>query len=113
MFAFTPAAAQQIKETAIDTGTQAMALRIAARMGDDGTAEYGMGFDDPSDEDIKLNLDGITVIIAPDSQPLLNNTVLDYIQISPDEFNFIFMDAGDSACGSSSCGGCGCPGTAH
>ncbi|MEI8170241.1 MAG: hypothetical protein WCG50_11235 [Rhodoferax sp.] len=111
MFALTPAAARQIHVTANDSGAQEMALRIAARIGPDGTMEFGMGFDDPKDEDMKLDLDGIAVVIADDSQVLLADTVLDYVELNPGEFNFIFMDAASSSCatepGASGGGGCG------
>lgn len=126
MFALTPAAARQIQVTANDTGAQEMALRIAARIGTDGSMEFGMGFDDPTDEDMKLDLDGVAVVIADDSQVLLADTVLDYVELNPGEFNFIFMDAGAAACdtppaasgggcGGGSCGGggCGSSGRAH
>ena len=130
MFALTPAAARQILETANDTGAQAMALRVAARIGVDGTTEYGMGFDDTQDDDLKLDLDGVAVVIADGSQALLDDTVLDYVELNPGEFNFIFMDANltecttDAApsggsCGSGGCGGggggggCGSSGRTH
>jgi iron-sulfur cluster assembly protein len=132
MFALTPAAARQIHTTANDTGAQEMALRIAARVGADGSLEFGMGFDDPTDEDMKLDLDGVAVVIADDSQALLADTVLDYVELNPGEFNFIFMDAtststcssGQAAtassgggCGNGGCGGggggCGSSGRAH
>ena len=128
MFALTPAAARQIQETANDTGAQEMALRIAARVGTDGTLEFGMGFDDTKDEDLKLDLNGVAVVIADDSQALLADTVLDYVELNPGEFNFIFMDANQAnesscaieqaatvggGCGSGGCGGGGCGGSAH
>ena len=126
MFALTSAAARQIQETANDTGAQEMALRIAARISTDGALEFGMGFDDPTDDDMKLDLIGVAVIIANDSQELLADTVLDYVELNPGEFNFIFMDANQAlesscstgqassgsggGCGSGSCGGGGCGG---
>lgn len=119
MFALTPAASRQIQESALATGAQEMALRIAARPGTDGATEYGMGFDDPTEEDLKLDLGGISVVIADDSQELLAATVLDYVELNPGEFNFIFMQASHSqrasgqasaggGCGGASCGGASC-----
>lgn len=119
MFTLTSAAARQIQQTASASGALEMALRIAARVDADGSMQYGMGFDDPKDEDMKLDLDGVAVVIGDESQELLADTVLDYVELNPGEFNFIFIDArqfqgvpapaSSGGCGSGGCssGGCG------
>ena len=96
MFTLTSAAARQIQQAASDSGAQEMALRIAAKVDADGSMQYGMGFDDPKDEDMKLDLDGVAVVIADESQVLLDVTVLDYVELKPGEFNFIFIDGRQS-----------------
>jgi len=96
MFTLTNAAARQIQQAASASGTQEMALRIAAKVDADGSMQYGMGFDDPKDEDMKLDLDGVAVVIADESQALLDDTVLDYVELEPGEFNFIFIDGRQS-----------------
>lgn len=119
MFSLTSAAAQQIRQTATDSGAQDLALRIAARLGADGTLECGMGFDEPSDEDLKLDIEGVAIVIAEEHQALLDDTLLDFVELEPGEFNFIFADqeslgaepndapaAKSSGCGGGSCGGC-------
>ncbi len=118
MFTLTSAAAQQIVQAASSSGAQEMALRIAARIEADGSVQYGMGFDDPRDEDMKLELEGVAVVIADESQEWLDDTVLDFVELEPGEFNFIFIDARQSqgapeqappgGCGSGSCSGGGC-----
>jgi iron-sulfur cluster assembly protein len=125
MFTLTSAAAQQIQQAANDSGAQEMALRVAARLDPDGSMQYGMGFDDPKDEDLKLDLDGVSVVIGGESQELLTATVLDYVELTPGEFNFIFSEMESSqfatekpasgGCGSGACGngGCGSKGRAH
>lgn len=116
MFTLTSAAARQIQQTASSSGAQEMALRIAAKVDADGAMQYGMGFDDPKEEDMKLDLDGVAVVIANESQVLLVDTVLDYVELNPGEFNFIFIEASQSQCApvqASSGGGCssgGCSG---
>ncbi|MDP2368176.1 hypothetical protein [Rhodoferax sp.] len=125
MFTLTSAAAQQVRQAASASGAQEMALRIAAKIDADGSVQYGMGFDDPKDEDMKLDLDGVAVVIAEDFQPVLENIVLDYVELEPGQFNFIFMDArqmepapvpsggcGGGTCGSGGCGG-GAKGPTH
>lgn len=127
MFALTSAAARQIQQAASASGAQEMALRIAARVDVDGSMQYGMGFDDPKDEDLKLDLDGVAIVIADGSQDLLADTVLDYVELNPGEFNFIFIDgrqsesapeqasSGGGGCSSGGCsgGGCGSTGRTH
>ena len=104
-----------------------MALRIAAKIDADGSMQFGMGFDDPKDEDMKLDLDGVAVVIADESQVLLADIVLDYVELNPGEFNFIFIDGSQSSCATEqassggcssagsgcSSGGCGSTGRAH
>lgn len=129
MFTLTSAAARQIQQAADSSGAQEMALRVAAKVDADGSTQYGMGFDDPNDEDMKLDLDGVAVVIAGDSQELLIDTVLDYVELEPGEFNFIFIDGsqsqgapeqaspGGGGCGGGSggcsSGGCGSTGRTH
>ena len=123
MFALTTAAAKQIQQAAIAGGTAEMALRVAAKVDTDGSLQYGMGFDDPQEEDMKLNLEGVAVVIGGESQQLLFDTVLDFVELNPGEFNFIFMqtshpscdfvaaDSGD--CASTGCAGCASKGMPH
>ncbi len=115
MFSITRAAALQIQQAATASDASKMALRIAARPEVDGSLQYGMGFDDPRDEDLKLELHGIAVVIGGESQDLLDNTVLDFVELHPGEFNFIFSESSASNCatGQTSAGGCsnaGCGG---
>jgi iron-sulfur cluster assembly protein len=121
MFTLSSAAARQIQQAAIASGAQEMVLRIAARVDADGSMQYGMGFDEPNDEDMKLDLDGVAVVIADEHQELLNGTLLDYVELQPGEFNFIVIDdrqpqgapeqASPGGCGSGGCSGGGCSST--
>lgn len=122
MFTLTSAAARQIRQAASTSGAQEMALRVAARVEADGSLQYGMGFDDPVDEDMKLDLAGVAVVIAGASQELLFDTVLDYVELAPGDFNFIFMDSRQAepapvpsggGCSSGGCGGCASKGASH
>lgn len=108
MFSLTKAAAQQIHRAATDSGATDMALRIAAKVDPDGSLQYGMGFDEPKDEDMRLDLCGIAVVIGGESQELLVDTVLDFVELKPGEFNFIFSESGASSCSSEVRSGGGC-----
>ena len=91
MFNITRAAAQQIQQSAQSSGAAEMALRVAAKRDTQGDLQYGMGFDEPQDEDMKLDLEGVAVIIGNESQELLFDTVLDFVELNPGEFNFVFI----------------------
>jgi iron-sulfur cluster assembly protein len=58
---------------------------------------------------MRLDLGGIAVVIGGESQELLFDTVLDYVELTPGEFNFIFSESSASACATESgpSGGCG------
>jgi iron-sulfur cluster assembly protein len=115
MFTLTSAAAQQIRQAAAASAAHDMALRVAAQRAADGSIEYGMGFDEANDDDMRLLLEGVAVVIADPHQPLLENTVLDFVELEPGEFNFIFAPtAAEPApapkaggCGGGGCGSCG------
>lgn len=114
MFSMTRNATEQILAAAERSNAAGMALRIAARQGADGSIDYGMGFDDQREQDAPLQFGELTVLIAPPSQPLLQDTVLDFVEIEPGEFNFVFAEAEPAApeapapgCGGGGCSKCG------
>ena len=106
MFTLTSAAAKQIHRAARTSAAQGMALRVAARQADDGSVEYGMGFDEARDQDARLMLEGVAVVIADSHQPFLERTVLDFVELNPDEFNFIFIPTADEQVPPARAGGC-------
>ncbi len=119
MIEITPAAAEKIKEALINAPEPGLALRVAARRGDDGGTEFGMGLDERRDQDEEIVTDaGITLLVAPPSLEAVNGTVIDFVEVTPGELNFIFYRAGDlpddaapTSDGGGSCdcgkGGCG------
>lgn len=115
MFTLTSAAAEQIQESARRSAAHDLALRIAARQVDDGSIEYGMGFDDAREDDMRLQIEGVAVVIADPHQPLLEDITLDFVELEPGAFNFIFISgqaeaqptAEPGGCGSGGCSACG------
>ncbi|MFA7239147.1 MAG: iron-sulfur cluster biosynthesis family protein [Sulfuricellaceae bacterium] len=116
MITVTTSAAEQIRQAAANNDAVGMALRIAARREFDGSIQYGMGFDDGTEEDIQVGApEGMMVLVAPEHQELLTGATLDYVEMSPGDFRFIFInpnDTGGSSCstpkqGGGGCGGCG------
>jgi iron-sulfur cluster assembly protein len=108
MFALTPAAAEQIVRAAAAQPDPRPMLRVAAKHDEnDGEMVYGMGFDDQREDDLVVDGDGVTILISPLSQPLLANTTLDFTEVHPGEFQFIFRGGCSTPPAARSCGGCG------
>lgn len=116
MFNVTQAAAQELVSASLRSDAQGMALRVAARQAADGSIEFGMGFDDERQDDEPAQFGELTVLIGSPSKPLLEGTVLDYVEVAPGRFDFIFVPpqpaglAGDepSAAAGADCGGGSC-----
>jgi len=95
MFTLTTAAAAQVLKAAREGGTEGMALRLAASTRPDGGIDYRMGFDDIDEHDIRIETEGVTLIMAPDSVALLDEATMDYVELEPGQFHFIFLNPRD------------------
>ncbi|MCC6608731.1 MAG: iron-sulfur cluster assembly accessory protein [Burkholderiales bacterium] len=88
-FRLTSAAAAQIRRAA--QGENAgLDFRVAAKHGTAGALVYGMGFDVPRENDATAESEGVTVLVAPPSQALLVGASLDFVEVAPGEFQFVF-----------------------
>ena len=97
MITITPAAAKQISASANQGNMEGLSMRIAAKRNPDGSVHYGMGFDDQQLEgDLHINSEGINIVISETSKTLLEGTTLDYVELEPYEFQFIFMNPNDA-----------------
>jgi iron-sulfur cluster assembly protein len=92
---FSPAALEQIKKSVQESEHGNMGLRIAARMTADESINYGIGFDEAKDDDIKFDSEGVTILISPDSEELLHGAHVDYVELEKEGFNFIFLNPND------------------
>ncbi len=106
MFTLTSTAAARIRQAAVEGGMEDLALRVAARREADGSITYGMGFDEAqAGEQPSLLSEGVTVLIASGSKPLLQDTELDFVELEPGQHGFVFVP--QAAPGRSGCGSCG------
>ncbi|WP_133512353.1 HesB/IscA family protein [Candidatus Thiosymbion oneisti] len=96
MFKITTTAAQQVLSTAKQGGTEELPLRLAAHQKPDGSVDYRMGFDDVTDEDIRISSEGIDIVMAPEYVPLLAEATMDFVEIEPGQFHFIFLNPKDA-----------------
>jgi iron-sulfur cluster assembly protein len=95
MIQLTPAAVRQILAAADEAGMEEALLRVAARTdGEGGAVEFGMGFDDRREQDEEILCDGVIVLVSPPSRAALEAVILDYVELSPGEFRFVFGQAG-------------------
>ncbi len=92
MFKVTAAAAEQVLTAAKQGGTEGLSLRMAASRREDGSIDYRMGFDEANEDDIRLNSEGIDIIMSPEYVPLLEQTTLDYVEMEPGQYHFIFLN---------------------
>lgn len=90
MITITPAAAERIRGAAEETGLEAPVLRVAAQVAEDGSLDYGMGFDQSRPGDTTVEVDGIFVVVAERSRELVDGTRIDFVEIEPGDYRFIF-----------------------
>ena len=97
MITITPAATEQIRSSAEKGDMRGLPMRIAAKRNPDGSIHYGMGFDDNKlDGDMHFDADGIEVVIGESSALLMEGTTLDFVEIEPGTWQFIFMNPNDA-----------------
>ena len=96
MITVTSKAAEQIKQSAKQSQMEGMPLRIAAKRADDGSIQYAMGFADQQDEnDMNYTSEGISLMVPPASVDLLKGCTLDFVELEPGQYNFIFLNPND------------------
>lgn len=96
MITITPAAAEQIRASATAGDMDGLAMRIAARRDPDGSIHYGLGFDDNELEgDERLSVAGIDVVIGESSRILVDGMTMDFVEIEPGAWQFIFLNPND------------------
>lgn len=107
MIKITDAAAEQIRAANNNPDVFDMILRVAAYQEEDGSVNYGMGFDTEREADEHVIVNGIQLLIAPSSTPYLQGVTLDFVEMNPGDMRFIFIppysaedapaDSGDAA----------------
>lgn len=93
MITLTPKAAEQIKRDMPphEEGNVVLGLRLGARRLSDGDIEYVMGVDEQREFDFEIAIFGVNILIGPKSRDLLEGITLDFVEIEPNQFGFIFI----------------------
>jgi len=95
MITVTPRAAEQIGRQVREAGLKGQGLRLAARRGEQGSIEYGMGFDEAAEDDVKVAAGDVVLLVSPACTELLSGATLDYVELNPGEMRFIFLNPND------------------
>jgi iron-sulfur cluster assembly protein len=95
MFKVTAAAADQVRKAAQQSGTEGMALRLAASQKADGSFDYVMGFDEATEDDIRFKSEGVDLVMAPEYVPLLDQTTMDFVELEAGDQQFVFLNPKD------------------
>jgi iron-sulfur cluster assembly protein len=86
-----PAALEQLRAALAQTDEPDLALRAAARITEDGGIEFGMGLDEPREQDEQIEIDDVvTLLVSPPSRDLLAGTFIDYVEVAPGQLRFVF-----------------------
>jgi iron-sulfur cluster assembly protein len=54
-----------------------------------------MGFDEIARDDVLVNAGGVDVVLRNGDKELLNGMTLDYVELEPGDFQFIFLNPND------------------
>ena len=95
MITISSRAAEQIRFSAKQSNAEGLPLRIAAKVAVDESIEYGLGFDEEKEGDLKFKIEGIDIVIAPSSAEFLHGAHLDFVELEPGNANFIFQNPND------------------
>jgi iron-sulfur cluster assembly protein len=95
MFIVTEAAAVQVRRAAEQSGAEGMALRLAAQKKANGSIDYLMGFDEVKEDDIRFRSQGVDIVMAPEHVPLLDETVMDFVELDEGGHQFVFLNPKD------------------
>ena len=95
IFEISDDAAKQISTAAEQSESSEWPLRISLNVDSSGKFNYLMGFDQSKEEDLQLKINGINILIDPDSMVNLKNTKLDFVAIDGSDKQFIFINPND------------------
>ena len=95
IFEISDEAAKQINTASESSESSEWPLRISLSVDDNGKFNYLMGFDQSKEEDLQLNINGINILIDPNSMINLKNCKLDYVEIDKGVYEFIFLNPND------------------
>ncbi|MGH2447527.1 MAG: HesB/IscA family protein [Chloroflexota bacterium] len=98
----TPRAADELKNEVSQRqeGPSSVRVMVQSQCGC-GAAHYAMGFDQPEEGDNQIDINGVTVLVDPESAPLLEGAQIDYVigQLGEGGFSINSPNGGGCGCG--------------
>lgn len=96
MITLTSEAVKQMEFSAEQGKMQRVPLRIAILEQSDGSFHYAMGYDEQRlPGDAFINVEDVSLVISQKSQALAEGMTIDYVELEPDTFEFIFLNPND------------------
>lgn len=106
-------AVEKLKDILEEQGEQGASLRVILMPGANGGAQYMLALEqEAKSDDTVVQTDGVSILIDPDSAPLMEGAEIDYmdgLMRSGFVINNPNIQSGGCACGGSG-EGCGCGG---
>lgn len=96
----TAAAAQQVRDILSKEESESLALRVYVAGGGCSGLQYGMALDDPMEDDVLVNYEGIRVVIDAESLRFIEGAEIDYVDS--------LMGAGFTVNNPNAVSSCGC-----
>ncbi|HVA91770.1 MAG TPA: iron-sulfur cluster insertion protein ErpA [Chloroflexota bacterium] len=93
-------AAEMVRDILAKEDNDSLALRVYVAGGGCSGLQYGMALDDPSEEDVTINYEGIRVVIDNESLRFIEGSEIDYVDS--------LMGAGFTVNNPNAVSSCGC-----
>jgi iron-sulfur cluster assembly accessory protein len=93
-------AAEMVRDILAKEDSDSLALRVYVAGGGCSGLQYGMALDDPSDDDVTINYEGIRVVIDNESLRFIEGAEIDYVDS--------LMGAGFTVNNPNAVSSCGC-----
>lgn len=114
MINISPLAVEKLKDILVEQGEEGASLRVILMPGANGGAQYMLALEQEAKvDDTVVQTEGVSILIDPDSAPLMEGAEIDYMDgLMRSGFvinNPNIQSGGGCACGASG-EGCGCGG---
>ncbi len=110
--ALTDLAAAKVREVLAQQNLAAdeSNLRVYVSGGSCCGPSFGLAFDEAHDDDVKIEADGLCVLVDPASLPHVQGATIDFVE-TPEVTGFkVTVPSAGGGCSSGECGPGGCPG---
>ncbi len=110
MISISPLAAEKLKEILVEQGEEGASLRVMLMPGANGGAQYMLALEQEAKaDDLVVRTEGVSILIDPDSAPLMEGAEIDYMDgLMRSGFVINNPNIQSGGCGE----GCGCGGGA-